>query len=63
MNSYLSRYIHLIIVRHYIDLLNTSNILKIIDNRSGETKDPPEEYIIKIYNKDHKLMLQMIQGE
>ena len=42
-------------------LKGTDNKLKVIDNRSGENKDLPEGYIIELYNKDDKLMMQMTQ--
>jgi len=44
-----------------LQLKGTGNKLKVIDNRSGENKDLPEGYIIELYNKDDKLMMQMTQ--
>ena len=44
-----------------LQLNGTGNKLKVIDNRSGEDKDFPEGYIIEIYTKDDKLMMQMTQ--
>jgi len=46
-----------------LQLLGTGNKLKLIDNRSGEREDFPIGITIKIYTKDDKLMLQMIQDE
>ena len=44
-----------------LQLKGTGNKLKVIDNRSGADEDLPEGYIIEIYTKDDKLMMQMIQ--
>ena len=44
-----------------LQLKGTGNKLKVIDNRSGENKEFPEGYIIELYNKDDKLMMQMTQ--
>ena len=45
-----------------LQLRGTGNKLKLIDNRSGEREDFPIGITIEIYNKDDKLMMQMIQS-
>ena len=43
-------------------LNGTENKLQIVDNWKEEMEGLPKGYIIEIYNKDDKLMLQTVQG-
>lgn len=45
-----------------LHLSGTGNKLKLIDNCSGERENFPIGITIDIYNKNDKLMLQMIQS-
>lgn len=42
---------------------NTGRKLNVFDNLSVENKDLPEGYVIEIYNKDDKLVMQIVQGK
>jgi len=41
----------------------TGSKLNVFDNLSVENKDLPEGYVIEIYNKDDKLVMQIVQGK